>query len=60
MNILHERAKNQAQPRLTQKNPHISASKQKFKNLIGYFLGIKLASPHAKFQLASFQTEGGV
>jgi len=32
-----------------QKHPHISAPRQKFKNLVGYFLNIKLKNLDAKF-----------
>jgi len=33
---------------------------QKFKDLVGNFLGSKLRSLYEKFQQSSFQTEGGV
>jgi len=36
---------------------HISAPRQKFKNLAGNFFNIKMRSLYAKFQPSSFKTE---
>jgi len=41
-------------------NSHISAPKQKFKNLVGNFFNVKLKNLYAIFQPSSFKTEGGV
>jgi len=45
---------------IASKNPHISAAKQYFKNLVGNYYGINMRSLNAKFQPSSFKTEGGV
>jgi len=47
-------------PSLAYKNFHISAPRQKLKNLVSNFFANKLGSLHAIFQLSSFQAKGGV
>jgi len=39
---------------------HISAPRQKLKNLVKGFFGINMRSLYAKFQPSSFKTEGEV